>query len=179
MRLDERTAFANNNKADLFISLHANGAVAAGPSGAQVLTLAAEGYSTVTPPNAAPAVSLPVFGGGARSIEIIPWDTAQLRWLGDSERLAGLVHAELGARVPMHSRGLDKAALRVLIGANMPAVLVETGFLTNADQEKALATDTLQNEIVEALVGAIIRYRDGQSAAQATAPGATPGVVAR
>jgi N-acetylmuramoyl-L-alanine amidase len=165
MRIDERTALANNNKADLFISLHANASVTGTPAGAAVFTLALEGYAPEAQPSAAPAVSLPVFGGGARSIEIIPWDTAQLRWLADSERLAGLVHAELGSRVPMHPRALDKAPLRVLIGANMPAVLVETGFLTNPDQEKALASEALQNEITQALVSAIVRYRDGQTAA--------------
>lgn len=164
MRVDERTALANNNKADLFISLHANASVTPAPAGAAVFTLALEGYATEAQPSAAPALSLPVFGGGARSIELIPWDTAQLRWLGDSERLAGLVHAELSGRLTMHPRGMDKAAMRVLIGANMPAVLVETGFLTNPEQEKALAGDAMQNEIAQALVGAIVRYREGQSA---------------
>lgn len=161
MRVDERAALANNNKADLFISLHANASVTPAPAGASVLTLAIEGYATEAQPSAAPAISLPVFGGGSRSIEIIPWDTAQLRWLSDSERLAALVHAELGTRVPMHPRGLDKAALRVLIGANMPAVLIETGFLSNPDQEKALAGDALQNQIAEAIVNAIVTYKGG------------------
>jgi N-acetylmuramoyl-L-alanine amidase len=181
MRIDERTALANNNKADLFISLHANASVAALPAGAAVFTLALEGYAPEASPSPAPAQSLPVFGGGARSIEIIPWDTAQLRWLADSERLAGLVHAELAGRVPMHPRGLDKAPLRVLIGANMPAVLLEAGFLSNPDQEKALAGDSLQNDVVQALVTAIVRYRDGQTATPAPAapvPGA-PAAPAR
>ncbi|MEX2270348.1 MAG: N-acetylmuramoyl-L-alanine amidase [Vicinamibacterales bacterium] len=173
MRIDERTALANNNKADLFISLHANATVTSAPAGAAVFTLALEGYAPEAQPSAAPAQSLPVFGGGARSIEIIPWDTAQIRWLADSERLAGLVHAELGARVTMHPRALDKAPLRVLIGANMPAVLVEAGFLTNPEQEKALAGDALQNEIAQALVAAILRYRDGHSAS--SGQGSPPG----
>ena len=163
MRVDERTALANNNKADLFISLHANAAVTPAPAGAVVVTLAVEGYAPERQPGAGSAQALPVFGGGARAIEIIPWDTAQIRWLADSERLAALVHAELGARVPMHARALEKAPLRVLIGANMPAVLVETGFLTNAAQETALAGDALQNEIAQALVSAVVRYRDGPS----------------
>lgn len=159
VRIDERTALANNNKADLFISLHANGAFGPGPSGARVLTLATENYAAQTPTGAGPAVSLPVFGGGSRSFEIIPWDTAQLRWSGDSERLATLVNAELTTRVPMHPRSPDRAALRVLIGANMPAILVETGFLTNPDQEKALASDDMQNRIVQAIVAAVVRFR--------------------
>ena len=173
VRVDERTSLANNNKADLFISLHANASVSPVPSGAQVLTLAAEGYAAEAPASTAPSVSLPVFGGGTRAIEVIAWDTAQMRWLGDSERLAGLVHHELGTRVPMHPRSLGKAPLRVLIGANMPAVLIEIGFLSNPDQEKALAAEGTHAQIVQALVAAIVRYRSGASAApEGAAPGA-------
>ena len=161
MRVDERTSLANNNKADLFISLHANAAATVGPSGAEVFALAREGYAAESLPNAGPAASLPVFGGGARSLEIIPWDTAQMQRLPESERLARIVLAELGARVPMNPRALDKAPFRVLIGANMPAVLIETGFLTNPDQERALAGNALQNEIAQAIAAAVARYRDG------------------
>jgi len=161
VRLDERTSLANNNKADVFLSLHANGAFGQGPAGAQVLTLASEGYASPPPPSAAPAASMPVFGGGSRSIEIIPWETAQIRWMGESERLAALVHAELGTRVTMHPRSPSRAALRVLVGANMPALLIEAGFLTNAGQEKALASDQMQNQIVQGIVAAIARFRSG------------------
>jgi N-acetylmuramoyl-L-alanine amidase len=164
MRVDERTSLANNNKADLFISLHANAAASSGPSGAEVFSLAREGYTPEAPPSAGPAASLPVFGGGSRSIEVIAWDTAQIQWLAESERLSRVVHAELGARVPMNPHALDKAPFRVLIGANMPAVLVEVGFLSNPAQEQALASDALQNDIAQALVAAIVRYRDGGDA---------------
>lgn len=168
--VDDRTSLANNNKADLFISLHANAAMTAGPSGAQVLTLSPEGYSTEVQPGAAPAATLPVFGGGARAIEILPWDTAQIRWLDESARLAGLVHAELATSLPMHPRALGTAPLRVLIGANMPAVLIEAGFLSNPDQEKALAGDEMPAQIVRAIVNAIVRYRDPSARAEGARP---------
>ncbi|MDQ3068447.1 MAG: N-acetylmuramoyl-L-alanine amidase [Acidobacteriota bacterium] len=171
MRADERASLANNNKADLFISLHANAAASAGPSGAEVFTLAREGYAIEGETSPAPAAALPVFGGGTRAIEILPWNTAQIRWTGDSERLSRLVHAELSGRVPMNARGLDKAPFRVLIGANMPAILVETGFLTNPAQEKVLAGDTLQNDIAQAIASAITRYRDGGDIAPPAPPG--------
>lgn len=161
VRVDERTSLANNNKADLFISLHANGAMTPGPAGAQVLTLATDGYASQAPSSPAPSASLPFIGGGSRSIEIIQWDTAQMRWLGESSRLAGLVHAELASRVPMHAQAPSTAPLRVLIGANMPALLVEIGFLTNPEQETALASDATLAQIVQGLMAAIVRYRDG------------------
>jgi N-acetylmuramoyl-L-alanine amidase len=62
--------------------------------------------------------------------------------------------------------------LRVLVGANMPAVLVEMGFLSNAEQEKQLRSDGFQNNLVQALVESITRFRDARSAAHAA--GATP-----
>jgi N-acetylmuramoyl-L-alanine amidase len=59
----------------------------------------------------------------------------------------------------MSSRALQQGPLRVLVGVNMPAVLVEMGFLTNAGQETQLAGDTFQNLLVQALSDGIIRYR--------------------
>lgn len=165
MRVDERTSLANNNKADLFISLHANAAASSGPSGAEVFSLAREGYAAGAQYAAAPAASLPVFGGGSRSIEIIAWDTAQIQRLPESERFSRLVHEALAAGVPMNPHALGKAPFRVLIGANMPAVLIETGFLTNPDQARALAGAELQAAIAQAVVSAIERYRDGADAA--------------
>lgn len=167
MRVDERTSLANNNKADLFISLHANAAATTGPTGAEVFSLAREGYAAGAAAAPGMAATLPVFGGGTRPLEIIPWDTAQMQWLSESERLSRVIHAELAARVPMNPHALDKAPFRVLIGANMPAVLIEAGFLTNPEQAQALSGDALQNDIAQAIVSAIVRYRDGGDAIDA------------
>ena len=50
--------------------------------------------------------------------------------------------------------------MRVLEPANMPAVLIEIGYLTNAEQEKQLAGNDFQNAFVQALVDAVVRFRD-------------------
>ena len=52
----------------------------------------------------------------------------------------------------MSPRAIQQAPFRVLVGANMPAVLVEMGFLTNPQQEAALQSDEFQNAVVQALV---------------------------
>jgi N-acetylmuramoyl-L-alanine amidase len=75
----------------------------------------------------------------------------------------------------MSPRAIQQAPFRVLVGANMPAVLVEMGFITNADQEKQLVSEAFQNSIVQSLVDSIIRYRDRQAAARAAAAPARPG----
>lgn len=162
--LDERAALANNNKADLFLSLHANASVRPSAAGAEVFYLAADDYADeaqrLTRGDRAP---LPVFGGGTRDIEIIPWEMAQVRYIEQSAALATAVEAALRERVPMSPRALQPAPFRVLVGANMPAVLVEIGFITNAEQERLLTSDAFQAEIVQGLVASIVRFRDSRS----------------
>jgi N-acetylmuramoyl-L-alanine amidase len=63
-------------------------------------------------------------------------------------------------RVPMAAKPIDRAPLRVLESANMPAILIELGYLTNPDQAKLLAGDGFQNAVVQALFDAIVKYRD-------------------
>jgi len=61
--------------------------------------------------------------------------------------------------VPLYRRQSDQVPLRILAGANMPAVLVEVGFLSNADDERALTGDEAITAIVNALVDAIVDFR--------------------
>ena len=164
--LDERAAVANNNKADLFISLHANASVRPSVRGAEVFFLSLEEYGDEAQRAAsAPGEALPVFGGGARNIEVVPWRMAQARHIERSGTLARLIEAALRSRVEMSRRALMQAPLRVLVGANMPAVLVELGFMTNAEQEARLLNDGYQSELAQAIVEAVIQFRDGRTAA--------------
>jgi N-acetylmuramoyl-L-alanine amidase len=107
-----------------------------------------------------------VFGGGTRDIELILWDMAQARYIKESSALVQSIEASLRQRVPMSPRAIQQAPFRVLVGANMPAVLVEMGFITNPAQEKQLQSDEFQNQIVQALVESITRFRDAHSTAR-------------
>ena len=69
------------------------------------------------------------------------WEMAQARHIEQSAAFARAIEASLRERVPMSPRALQQAPFRVLVGANMPAVLVEMGFLTNPQQEQRLASD--------------------------------------
>jgi N-acetylmuramoyl-L-alanine amidase len=163
--LDERAALANNNKADLFVSLHANASLRTSAAGAEVFYLSLEEYGDQAQRVArGETESLPVFGGGARDIEVILWEMAQARYIEESAVFAQAVEGALREHVPMSPRAIQQAPFRVLVGANMPAVLVEMGFITNAEQERQLASDPFQTSIVQALVDSIIRYRDRQPA---------------
>jgi N-acetylmuramoyl-L-alanine amidase len=62
----------------------------------------------------------------------------------------------------MNPRPLQQGPLRVLVGANMPAVLVEIGFLSNPQQETELASDAYQNNVVQGIVDAVVQFRDSR-----------------
>ncbi len=157
--LDERAAIANNNRADLFISLHANASMRETATGAEVFYLRPVEYED---PGDAPAAGerVPVVGGGTRRLDIVRWERAQLRFVDRSALWAQTVAEELSARVPMSPRGVQQAPLRVLVGANMPAALVELGFISNPGQEVQLASPAFQDAVVDALLQSIIRFRD-------------------
>jgi N-acetylmuramoyl-L-alanine amidase len=158
--LDQRASVANNNKADLFISLHANASVRPTVTGAEVYYLGLEGYGEAAQRAAqAPRDVLPVLGGGTRDIEIIPWELAQARYIDRSAAFARAMEGALRERVPMSARALQQGPFRVLVGANMPAVLVELGFLSNTQQEQQLLADDHQAALAQALVDGIVRYR--------------------
>jgi N-acetylmuramoyl-L-alanine amidase len=115
---------------------------------------------------------MPVFGGGTREIDVIPWQMAQARHIDDSAAFGRRVEAELKSAVPMSPRPLQAASLRVLVGANMPAIAVEMGYLTNPGQEDALASGNFQARITQALVNAIVQF---DSAMRSLTPQPAPG----
>jgi N-acetylmuramoyl-L-alanine amidase len=157
---DERAALANNNKADLFLSLHLNTAPAAAVSGAEIfhLRLDREGEDARRAAEAE-AVSLPVLGGANRQLEVIRWDLAQARHVEASAILAGMLEEELRTHVTMGPRPRQEAPLRVLVGANMPAALIEMAYLTNPEQERVAQTEAYQTLVTQSIYDAIVKFR--------------------
>jgi N-acetylmuramoyl-L-alanine amidase len=175
MTLDERSAYANSQKADLFISIHANAGVRPVMNGAEVYFLSVDPASAEARRQAVSSGDvLPALGGGTRTIDLILWDTAQARYLDESSRLAGMVEQALRSRVPMSPRAVQPAPFRVLVGANMPAVLVEAGYLSNAGQEQALASGAFQDQIAQGLFDAIVQFRASVEPANAPAQPPAP-----
>jgi hypothetical protein len=103
---------------------------------------------------------------------MILWEMSQLQHLEQSAVVADLIEQTLRARVKMTPRAIQQAPFRVLVGANMPAVLVELGFISNPEEEKLLAARAYQLRLVDAMVDAVGRYR---AQLEARRPGATPG----
>jgi N-acetylmuramoyl-L-alanine amidase len=157
---DDRSAFANSHQADLFLSIHANAAVRPGIKGAEVYYLSVERADAEARKRADDAaVALPALGGGTRAIDLILWETAQARYLEQSATLATTIESSLRARVEMSPRAVQQAPFRVLVGANMPAALVEIGYVSNPEQEQQLVSTDYQTRVAEALLDAITRFR--------------------
>ena len=161
MDADARAAIANNNKADIFISLHANGSPRPGVRGAVIYTLSLDrvGEDARRQSEADKAV-LPIFGGGAREVALVEWELAQAAHLDESNAFAGIVDQKLRTTAGLPSVALQRAPMRNLAGTNMPAVLVEMGYLSNTDEEHLLTTGEFQNGIAIALTDAIAAFRD-------------------
>jgi N-acetylmuramoyl-L-alanine amidase len=169
--LDQRTAIANNFKADVFISIHANGSSAQGAKGSEVYFLAYESSDTEA---RRLAMAEGAVGGDAGAtpgsdLALILWNMAQAEHLEESSALASRIHEALGDVTGTGARGVKQAPFRVLVGAAMPAVLVEVGFLSNADEEKLLVNDAYQNRVAGAILRGMSRYFDRHGGGSSTA----------
>ncbi len=161
MSLDERSAFANNRRADVFLSIHANSAVRPALKGAEVYYLTVERADEEARKRADDnSTTLPALGGGNRAIDLILWETAQARYLEQSAALAGFVEQSFRGRIEMSPRAVQQAPFRVLVGANMPAALVEIGYLSNAEQETQLISASYQDQVAQSLLDALIKFRE-------------------
>ena len=96
----------------------------------------------------------------SEDVEFIVWDLVQNRYISASSDLAEVIQAEVSQAMGLPDRGVRQAGFRVLVGAWMPAVLVEMGFLTHPEEIRLLRTDRYQRSLAKALGDAILVYRD-------------------
>ena len=163
--VDRRTELANNNKADIFLSLHANWSVRPSSRGAQLYTLGVEGHRDQVAQSDALRRTVPIVGGGSRVIDPVPWDLAQLPFADESAALAAVLARQFAEKtVPLHIRPATQAPMRILLGAHMPAVLIEMGFLSNAEDEKSLGSADWQAMLIDGVIAALTEMRRGLSA---------------
>ena len=168
--LDERAAIANHNRAELFLSVHLNASKRRGAVGAETYFLAPE--STDDEARTLAALENRASGVGEapaaqqregdRSLDLILWDLAQNQYLAESGRLAESVQKELNVLAGTKDRGVRQAPFRVLMGATMPAILVEAGFVTNPEEEARFKDPAYLDRVVDAVVRAVQGYLAGR-----------------
>ncbi len=175
--LETRTALANQQKADLFISLHLNSVQSPSANGAETYFSSLEASDEYAA-QAAETENLVAASGddgdALYDLQLILWDLAQSQFLAQSQQLAKLVQEELNDTLGLNNRGVKQAPFRVLIGASMPAILVECGFLSNPKEEKELLDPAYRSQLINALVRAVMRYRAAAMGSDALADEALP-----
>jgi N-acetylmuramoyl-L-alanine amidase len=161
--LDERTALANHNRADLFVCIHANASRRPRARGAETYFLSYQ--ATDDEARAVAAIENNTLGlddGVPRGdgLEMILWDIAQSAFLRESSILAEVIQDNLNDALGITNRGIKQAPFRVLMGATMPAVLIEVAFISNPDEERRLRDPAFKDRIADAIFESIDRYHD-------------------
>jgi N-acetylmuramoyl-L-alanine amidase len=142
--LDQRTALANHHQADLFISIHTGGSFVHHTSGMSIYHY--QDFPEAPPPYK-PDKNTPIL-----------WDRAQTRHLAKSRELAGLIGTRLGRLEAVEERRIQGAPLLLLQAANMPAVLIEIGYLTNPAEGKKLSDQRFLTDLAREIRRAIDEY---------------------
>jgi len=160
--LETRTAIANKEQADLFISIHANSS--RDPEARGVETY----YLNFTSSDDALAVAARENAVSEKSIhelQDLVKKIALKEKIEESREFAADVQQSLWATAGKgtRNRGVKKAPFIVLIGANMPSILAEISFLSNPDDEQKLETPVYRQKIAEALYRGLAKYVSGLS----------------
>jgi len=158
--LETRTEMANSKGADLFVSIHCNSHGNADSEGLETYSLnLANSRDSVRVAARENAVSQKKVS----DLQAILTDLMLSSKTAESKDLAKLVQkralAELRGSWRTRDRGPHEAPFFVLIGANMPAVLVELGYITNPDEAKRLTSDAYLNALAKGMVDGIAAYK--------------------
>ncbi len=154
--LKERTAFATKHKADLFLSIHAN---ASGDSRANgIETYYLDVASTDKNAEIIAARENANSGYSIQELESLLKGLIVESKSKDSRRLAKHVQQELVAATGAADRGVKHARFVVLIGTRVPAILIETGFVTNQTEGKKLTSAAYQQKLANAIVRGVEKF---------------------
>jgi N-acetylmuramoyl-L-alanine amidase len=163
--LETRTAIANQNEADLFISIHANSSRDPAARGVETyylnFTSSADALEVAARENAVSENSIHELQDLVKKIALKEKIEESREFAADVQRAmrAGLSYKG----ITMPNRGIKKAPFIVLIGANMPSVLAEISFVSNPRDERRLQTSDYRQKIAESLYRGIARYVNGLS----------------
>ena len=163
--LESRTGIANEQQADLFVSIHANSSRDADARGVETyylnFTSSAEALEVAARENA-------VSDNAIHELQDLVKKIALKDKIEESREFAADVqhslHSGLAAKSPgIRDRGVKKAPFIVLIGANMPSILAEISFVSNPGDERRLRTAEYRQKIAESLYRGIAKYVSGLS----------------
>ena len=163
--LETRTAIANKERADLFISIHANSSQDPDARGVETyylnFTSSPEALEVAARENAVSEKSIYELQDLVKKIALKEKIEESREFASDVQQS---LHSGLAAKSPaIRNRGVKKAPFIVLIGANMPSILAEISFVSNPTDEHRLETSDYRQRIAESLYRGIAKYVDGLS----------------
>src|SRR5205807_9264062 len=169
--LESRTGIANKHEADLFISIHANSSRDASARGVETyylnFTSSADALEVAARENAVSEKSIHELQDLVKKIALKEKIEESREFAVDVEKS---LYGSLGTKNSgLKDRGVEKAPVIVLIGANMPSILSEISFVSNPSDEKKLKTNEYRQRNSESLYKGIARYINGLSGVKVAA----------
>lgn len=160
--LEDRTGFANDSRADVFVSIHVNASTNKKLSGIETYFL------DVARSDAAAVVAArenAVKVNNTSDLQFILSDLTRNSKKAESEAIAGMVqsgmlHSLRKTGYSVYDNGVRSAPFYVLMGARMPAFLVEVGYLSNATDATRMKEDKYLNSLADGIASGILAYRD-------------------
>jgi len=165
--LRDRTSYANRERADLFVSIHANAHRVVASEGVETYFLSSEATDNASRQVAALENSVvqlekPSAGRAASRTDVLKtilWELAQSEFQWESSRLAETVLDSMTQALKIPNRGVKQAGFYVLGGAAMPAILIEIGFVSNPKEERRLKETRYRDEIARAILAGLSEYK--------------------
>ena len=171
--LEERTNLANQAKADLFISIHANSSQDHAARGVETYYLNLKGSPEAMEVAARENASSQ---DGVHDLEDLVKKIARNEKIGESKEFAEDIQDSLAKRMlkaskTVKNRGVRKAPFVVLIGADMPSILTEISFLSNPSDEKLLKQPEYRQRVAEGLYQGVASYLQSMNSVTLNLPG--------
>ena len=156
--------YAAINRADLFVSIHADAFIKPDAKGSSVFALSEHGATSTAARWLAKKENEADLIGGVNIAVKDPYlartllDLSQTATINDSMKLAKLVLDELGDINDLHKGKVEQAGFAVLKAPDIPSILVETAFISNPEEERRLNDEAYQLKLADAIVAGIQRY---------------------
>jgi N-acetylmuramoyl-L-alanine amidase len=160
--LESRADIANNSKADLFLSIHANANRVRGLNGFEVYYISPYIDDSKRALSTAREADLDLdsscFGASSLNLKAILWDMIYTYDRAQSLGLANHICRSISRDMDVRVLGIKAGRYYVLKGVRMPAVLIETGFLSNSGEERMLRNSLYRQKLAEAIAGSLSDY---------------------
>jgi N-acetylmuramoyl-L-alanine amidase len=159
--LNTRASIANNQRAQMFISIHANSSFRKSAYGSETFFVslqATDQESLELAQKENQNMEDPGESIKNDELKMILWNMAQTEHIRESSKLAEYIQNELNELLGTRNRGVKQAPFRVLMRTAMPAVLIETAFISNASEERKLQSEEFLDKIAFAIYNGVSKF---------------------